>query len=206
MRSTEFRDWIDGGDGERDKTGTDVKGLGTTGFALAQLSAMEKYYQWLKDNGMLKGMTKLNVTGYSLGGHLATVFTDLHKGEMGDGQTVTFNGPGRGKFGSFTGGTTPDGIAGMLAYFDKVMNNPSEGGISLTDSSLSNLRDTAIALKNKNAPFDAKSLYDDPRYFWASKATALEYGLSTLPLSDEKKNGSARWWKNNAGCWLSGHK
>jgi hypothetical protein len=44
----------------------------------------------------------LNVTGYSLGAHLATVFTELHGLETNTpfsfGHTYTFNGPGRGTF------------------------------------------------------------------------------------------------------------
>jgi len=44
----------------------------------------------------------LNVTGYSLGAHLATVFTELHGFEANTAfsfeHTYTFNGPGRGTF------------------------------------------------------------------------------------------------------------
>ena len=44
----------------------------------------------------------LNVTGYSLGAHLATVFTELHGFETNTafsfGHTYAFNGPGRGTF------------------------------------------------------------------------------------------------------------
>jgi len=41
---------------------------------------------------------RLDVRGYSLGGHLATVFTELHRTDptISFGQTVTFNAPGRG--------------------------------------------------------------------------------------------------------------
>ena len=68
IRSTEFRDWNKGGDGERDKVGADIESIATKGFALAQLAALEQYYEWLKNNGKLPANAQLNVTGYSLGG------------------------------------------------------------------------------------------------------------------------------------------
>ncbi len=98
IRSTEFRDWDEGGDAERDKWPTDGFGIAVDGFALAQLSALEKYFQWLKDDHKLPDGAQVDVTGYSLGGHLATVFTEMHRGDQGIhlGQTVAFNAPGRG--------------------------------------------------------------------------------------------------------------
>ena len=56
--------------------------------------SLERYYRELKASGTLAAGATLNVTGYSLGGHLATVFTELHESEIA--QTVTFNGSGRG--------------------------------------------------------------------------------------------------------------
>jgi hypothetical protein len=46
----------------------------------------------------------LNVTGYSLGAHLATVFTELHAPEIQ--HTYTFNSTGRGEF---AGGAQAEG-------------------------------------------------------------------------------------------------
>lgn len=68
IRSTEFRDWSKGGDGERDKAGADIESIATKGFALAQLAALEQYYEWLKNNGKLPANAQLNVAGYSLCG------------------------------------------------------------------------------------------------------------------------------------------
>lgn len=81
IRSTEFRSWGLGGDAERDKTGADMSGVALTGFALAQQAALERYYTWLRENALLPPGATLNVTGYSLGGHLATVFTEIHKND-----------------------------------------------------------------------------------------------------------------------------
>lgn len=183
MRSTEFRDWSKGGDGERDKTGADISSIGFNGFALAQLDAMERYYQWLKDNGKLAGMTKLNVTGYSLGGQLATVFTEMHQGEMGDGETVTFNGAGRGNWNSTAGG-----LSDIINYYRSVLHNPelapSPGG-----GASGALREAARG--RVGLPFDDKSLYDDARYLWAVSATQLQFGLSWPILADESRTGTA---------------
>ncbi|MCW5797452.1 MAG: hypothetical protein KIT40_03045 [Nitrospira sp.] len=96
FRSTEAKHQDAGGDWERDGLpGADGEIAGT-GFALAQLVSMEKYYRALKaDPAKLPAGALLNVTGYSLGGHLATVFTELHANEVQ--ATYTFNGAGRGR-------------------------------------------------------------------------------------------------------------
>src|SRR5690606_9216223 len=79
FRSTEFRNANEGGDFERDG-GLVVDAADDEifkyGFALAQLVAMVRYYRQIR--AILPEGATLNVTGYSLGGHLATVFTQLH--------------------------------------------------------------------------------------------------------------------------------
>jgi hypothetical protein len=78
FRSTEYQNAVDGGDWERDGlSGADGE-IFSKGFAFGQLVSMEKYYQRLKTDGVLPQGATLNVTGYSLGGHLATVFTEMH--------------------------------------------------------------------------------------------------------------------------------
>ncbi|MFO0707322.1 MAG: hypothetical protein U0412_10775 [Nitrospira sp.] len=92
FRSTEYLSQPQG-DGERDAIlGADGEIVGV-GFALAQLVSMERYYRELKaDPTKLPPGAILNVTGYSLGGHLATVFTELHASDIA--HTYTFNGAG----------------------------------------------------------------------------------------------------------------
>jgi Ca2+-binding RTX toxin-like protein len=182
IRSTEFRDWADGGDGQRDKTGADVKGIAYTGFALAQQYALEQYYQWLKDNGKLPPGAKLNVTGYSLGGNLATVFTEMHQAEMGGGQTVTMNGAGRGTWNASAGG-----LSEMINYFHSVLLNPAlapnpAGGMYTTER--------GAAIGKTGMAFDPKSMYQDERYTWAVSATKIKFGLSWNSLADENRTGT----------------
>jgi hypothetical protein len=95
FRSSEYQSQTQGGDWERDGVAGADGEIARYGFALAQLLSMEKYYQALKaDPTKLPAGAVLNVTGYSLGGHLATVFTELHDADVT--HTYTFNGAGRG--------------------------------------------------------------------------------------------------------------
>jgi hypothetical protein len=99
FRSTEYQNQVDGGDWERDGLPGAAGEIALDGFALAQLVSMERYYQELKTSGTLPVGATLNVTGYSLGGHLATVFTELHANEIA--ATYAFDGAGRGRMSRF---------------------------------------------------------------------------------------------------------
>ena len=115
FRSTESLPKSSGGDFERDGgDGADGE-ITFKGFAFGQLLDMEKYYAelkagtgtWLEDlseSERLAIKTNINnpdkpisVTGYSLGSHLAQVFTILHSDKVVN--TTTFNGAGFGGLG-----------------------------------------------------------------------------------------------------------
>ncbi|BCA56518.1 hypothetical protein W02_36580 [Nitrospira sp. KM1] len=100
FRSLEYQDQAQGGDWERDGQGGAAGEIAGAGFALGQLVSMERYYEGLKNSGKLPMGAALNVTGHSLGGHLATVFTELHSADIQ--QTTIFNGAGRGLIGGVT--------------------------------------------------------------------------------------------------------
>ncbi len=100
FRSLEYQSQADGGDWERDGQGGAAGEIAGAGFALGQLVSMERYYEDLKSSGKLPSDSKLNVTGYSLGGHLATVFTVLHSNEIN--HAYIFNGAGIGQVGGVT--------------------------------------------------------------------------------------------------------
>jgi hypothetical protein len=120
FRSTEYRSQAQGGDWERDGLPGADGSAAATGFALGQLAAMENLYSSL--SATIPFGTKINVTGYSLGGHLATVFTELHADDIK--ATYLFNAAGRGVM---IGGTTPEGIRSMIGYFSSVLISPSAG-------------------------------------------------------------------------------
>ncbi|WP_310449473.1 hypothetical protein [Sulfuritalea sp.] len=101
FRSTEFTD-----DHARDNKATNELEISEGGFALGQIADMEAWYAKLAaDPDKLAGKT-YTVTGYSLGGHLATAFNLLRQEELQAGpppatldQVITFNGAGVGKIG-----------------------------------------------------------------------------------------------------------
>jgi Ca2+-binding RTX toxin-like protein len=96
FRSTEFRDELNGGDGARDGiTGADGQ-IANHGFALGQLMQMEDYYNFLVSSGLISSEQVLDITGYSLGGQLASAFTVMHPEIVN--QAYVFNGVGLGDF------------------------------------------------------------------------------------------------------------
>ncbi|WP_199740104.1 hypothetical protein [Acidovorax sp. FJL06] len=90
FRSTEFID-----DAARDNKATNELEIKETGFAWGQIADMQDWYAELKDDATKLGAGQaFSVTGYSLGGHLATVFNLLNAGAAQ--RVVTFNGAGVG--------------------------------------------------------------------------------------------------------------
>lgn len=143
FRSSEYQNQLQGGDWERDGVAAADGEIGRYGFALAQLVSMEKYYRELKaDPAKLPAGAVLNVTGYSLGGHLATVFTELHHAEVT--QTYLFNGPGRGHI-TGTGATEAERVQGMLDLFRQVLLNPNAGLSVIADQSNPRYQATAAS-------------------------------------------------------------
>lgn len=88
FRSTEFLD-----DSARDNQATNSMEIKPFGWAFGQIADMENWYASLKSRQLI-GQQKVAVTGYSLGGHLATVFNLLNAGAAE--RVVTFNGAGVG--------------------------------------------------------------------------------------------------------------
>ena len=94
FRSTEFID-----DSARDNQATNSMEISDKGWAFGQIADMEKWIQSLKKAEIIGNGKEVSVTGYSLGGHLATAFNILHNYEGTDikiKQTFTFNGAGVG--------------------------------------------------------------------------------------------------------------
>ncbi|NKI93740.1 calcium-binding protein [Rhizobacter sp. SG703] len=91
FRSTEFIE-----DSARDNEATNTLEVKATGFALGQIADMEQWYGELKQRYPIEFSDSqgIDITGYSLGGHLATAFTLMHGPDIH--RTVTFNGAGVG--------------------------------------------------------------------------------------------------------------
>lgn len=124
FRSTEFID-----DAVRDSKATNELEVKEIGWALGQIAEMERWYKdvLLGDSRLLAGR-KFNVTGYSLGGHLATAFNILRREEaLAAGRskddvpilsTVTFNGAGTGDL------ANGRKLSEVLAAFTDLRDNP----------------------------------------------------------------------------------
>lgn len=92
FRSTEFVD-----DSARDNQATNTLEIKEKGWAFGQIDDMERWYQSLRESKIIGDGEQISLTGYSLGGHLATAFNILHQDEDLIHKTYTFNGAGVGK-------------------------------------------------------------------------------------------------------------
>jgi hypothetical protein len=98
FRSTEFID-----DSARDAEATNNLEIKAHGWAFGQIADMQDWYASLKSSGKIPSSRQITVTGYSLGGHLATAFGLLHKNDLTAAYTplvaatYTFNGAGVGQ-------------------------------------------------------------------------------------------------------------
>ena len=196
IRSTEFRDETAGGDRDRDLLGADLLGIVPTGFALAQLVALEDYYASLKQSGKLPQGASLAVSGYSLGGHLATVFTEIHAkdADVALGHAYTFNGAGRG-----TWNQSANDPLGIVSYYRDAVANPEATHTLAMAAARSGMTDinyvSARRLASQRRPLDPLSVYGDSRHRWAQTATHLRFGLGVMTPTDkgsrDLRNGAA---------------
>lgn len=205
FRSTEYRSEKEGGDHKHDAQGADID-ITFAGFAYAQLRDMEDYYAHLKQGKTLNPATKqwepnaklagfkekfdsentahdvLNVTGYSLGGHMATVFTEMHPDEIK--QTYTFNAVGRGDFNAdkYT-------LQEIQTKFWEVAHDPASHALKnissnvITvggDRSLATLYAEALAKQQSHPEFPAGDTYQDPRYLYAKEWAKATYGITHI--------------------------
>ncbi|MEO8037739.1 MAG: carbohydrate-binding domain-containing protein [Betaproteobacteria bacterium] len=170
IRSTEYVSPNLGGDKYRDLDGADKNDLAFNGFAFAQIDALEHYYAWLLENipGLSEG--PLYVTGYSLGGHLATVFTEMHPEVV---QAYTFNGAGRGEWDHAKGD-----LADIVAYYRDILGDPRLASFRIASDAASALR--AAALKREGEPLDAVDISVDARHAWAVYSTVERFGIQSL--------------------------
>jgi hypothetical protein len=106
FRSTEFAD-----DAVQDNKATNMLEIQATGWAFGQIDDMKKWVDGLYASGKISPTNSLDVTGYSLGGHLATAFNLLYSGAVRN--TYTFNGAG---VGVVNPGTS---LAQVIAQFDR---------------------------------------------------------------------------------------
>ena len=148
FRSTESKEEAKGGDVDRDSAKGANGEISMDGFAWAQIRDMEKFFANLTAiesehydadfAAHMAGNGKLSVTGYSLGGHLAQVFTQLHREDIL--HTYTINGAGIGWIdGVVEGNPIGNELADILAKIDFIIENPLDSAALLSDSMLSQI-------------------------------------------------------------------
>ena len=117
FRSTEFVE-----DNVRDNIATNTLEIADKGWAFGQIADMETWFQSLKDAKLIDKNQQITVTGYSLGGHLATAFHILHQDESIIKNTITFNGAGVGSMGGDKI-TTKEELQNAIADFNRYKAN-----------------------------------------------------------------------------------
>ncbi|OGA04114.1 MAG: hypothetical protein A3H35_09190, partial [Betaproteobacteria bacterium RIFCSPLOWO2_02_FULL_62_17] len=134
FRSTEFID-----DAARDSKATNELEIKDLGWAFGQIADMEDWYAQLRADTNLLGGQQFNVTGYSLGGHLATAFNILRREDEQGGisaspilHTYTFNGAGVG------GLAAGKRLTDVLGTFRELRANPDSAVWQAMDSQLRN--------------------------------------------------------------------
>jgi hypothetical protein len=185
IRSTEYKTFVDGGDRARDHFGGANGEIIQSGFALGQLAALENFYE--REVLSLVGAAQINVTGYSLGGHLATVFTETHVSRVK--AAYVFNCAGRGEI---AGGTTAESMSAMIAQFGAVLTSEPNADIlntlpAQTRALFQPYYEAALQAHfadpswNPFVPTDADA-YVDARYRWANIVTRVLGSFATRPV------------------------
>ncbi|MBW8830729.1 MAG: hypothetical protein JF606_15120 [Burkholderiales bacterium] len=144
FRSTEFID-----DAARDNQATNAMEMNPYGWAFGQIADMEQWYGHLQQTYGLGATNRFSVTGYSLGGHLATAFNLLHPSDVN--QTYTFNSAGVGR--------TQNGIslAATIQQFNAQRSATVDLGSLFTDPSVRSLYESLRStLQGGGTPTDAQ--------------------------------------------------
>ena len=69
LRSTEFID-----DAVRDNEATNTREIADRGWAFGQIDDLEQWFQGLRNEKLIGDGEQIRITGYNLGGHLASAF------------------------------------------------------------------------------------------------------------------------------------
>jgi hypothetical protein len=150
LRSTEFID-----DFARDNKATNELEISQHGFAFGQLRDMERWFADLNAPGGALAGRSFSVTGYSLGGHLASAFNLMHGSEtLANGQprverVVTFNGAGIGGLGQ---GTT---LSSLLVEFNRLSLNADGQAFRFANATLDAVYQRAHLVVKGSGEIDA---------------------------------------------------
>ncbi|MBK8016911.1 MAG: hypothetical protein IPK20_09480 [Betaproteobacteria bacterium] len=181
-----------GGDDARDIGGADTE-IFLDGLAWAQLASAEKWLQQMfGPGGLLATAQTVHFTGYSLGGHIASVMTELHPEWVSS--TWVFNGSGRG---AIAGGYS---IRQLIDAYNRLLADPDAevpGILNVRPTDAIGLAEYEAAKQEAaNPPTAAHSVYLSARHRWALRvigpyadgiATSTVFsGQSIDPVADAK--------------------
>jgi hypothetical protein len=168
LRSTEFKE-----DNARD-TSADLE-IRSNGFAFGQISEMEKYYQHLLainaiplDSTSVTGHKKIDISGYSLGGHLAYSFYVLHPDAVN--MAYTENAAGIGTLG-YGGNYTKD-----ITNYHTQLTNANLRFTNLKDNFIQEL--FGISISSQLNVLNYKDIIDSLIYEGLEYRTVKSYGLT----------------------------
>ncbi|WP_161974657.1 putative Ig domain-containing protein [Piscinibacter terrae] len=162
IRSTEFIE-----DSVRDNQATNTLELSSKGWAFGQIADMQKWYGELKERYPTEfsaSQNKVDVTGYSLGGSLATSFNLLYPSEIR--RTYTFNGAGVGVI------LTGTGVTDSFSAFDTT--------VAATGPALTALMANFKEWKDNGSA----SLFTDSEVAAKYAALRLKYGPGSVVTKD----------------------
>lgn len=213
FRSTESNGESKGGDVDRDSFKGANGEISATGFAWGQILDMEKFLSDLTTStsrhysaqfdAYVTGGGKLNVTGYSLGGHLAQVFTQLHRDVVL--HTYTFNGAGIGTINAVPeGASIKSELTALLVKFESILSTPSASLPLLTESMLNEAAASVGHLflgPPELQPQPAEKLdwiiQDSARWYASETSDSSIYtnALYQLAVAVVEKDTSGVWWQ-----------
>lgn len=160
LRGTEFLATNQGGDWDRDGLlGADGQ-LAAYGLALAQLDQMRRVFTGWSQRFSLAD-EQFQVTGYSLGGHLATAFAEIYPESVLE--AVNFNGPTRGTW------TDPDATLGFILEYYRTL---------LRQFAQPNPADPAAEREHPVAP--SENVYAHVTQILAAMRTQVALGLQNI--------------------------
>ncbi len=174
FRGTEFLSLAEGGDWERDAIGGADGEMMKHGLALTQLVQMRRVFSDWSQRFGLAG-ERLEVSGYSLGGHLAVGFSELYPHAVLE--AVGFNSPTRGIW------TEPGATLGEILDFHQLLLRFPDQAELLTRH---DARIPALLLLANRDRDDARladgnlNVYRDPATGRAARLTDETFGLKGL--------------------------
>lgn len=179
FRSTEFVD-----DEVRDSQATNSMEISDRGFAFGQISDLRDWVGQMRAKNLMKD--HISVTGYSLGGHLATAFYKLNEEGAFPGlnidRTYTFNGAGIGKLKDPKNMTLKE----VLNQFKSIKENGANEVFKTelgkkTYQEIKEINDSALNINKETSEEEFQSFIDSMKKILADRKRYHTISQSSIP-------------------------